>query len=119
MSGYKKTASTLVLGTYLLWQLAAICHIYLVPHELGFSGACVHAPVDSHTRSLSGEDTEGEECLFLIALTSARTEAEWNVSAFVGATPLESSLVSTGTDTALDKREIYRLSPANSPPPGR
>jgi hypothetical protein len=119
MVRYRKSASALVVGIYLLWQLAAICHICLIPHELGFSGAYVHVPVDSHTRSLSGEDTESAECLFLVALTSARTEAEWNVDAFVGAAPLESSLVPAGTDTALNKQEIFRLSPANSPPPVR
>lgn len=125
MFGNRKRIAWTLLGLFLAWQASALLHVALVSHAVGPHGHAVHHEDDAdhhdhehQSTPCDREDSPFCDCQWIHFLTSASTlvgdgspptlAAE---ASEITASPLAWLFRPTG-------REIFRISPSNSPPTG-
>jgi hypothetical protein len=120
---YRRRVAWTLLALFTAWQLGALLHVSLVPHSVGPHGHAVHHEDDTDHRDhdhrhtpCDSEDSACCDCQWILLLTSASTLVD------DGSAPLLEAEISGTTERPQaglfrpTGREIFRISPANSPP---
>jgi hypothetical protein len=113
-----KAAAAWVLALFVIWQIGASLHLVLAPHVLRADGVIADV-VPNHDPEQPGRecpDPLEEECPVLSLLTGPNMLAPEGVVLWLAeqiAMPLP---VQTDQPFVLDGRQLFRISPSQSPP---